>query len=753
MNQISSNKTSPNNSTVDNDAEVIDLANLLATIIDSRRMIFLTTLLFAIIAVVYALLATPIYKSNALIQVEDTSAGIFAIDGIDDMFATESSTDTEIYILESRFIVGQTVDDLNLTNVIRPNYFPVLGSFFVRRHKKANLAEPLWGSSYAWGGESVHLSEFDVSKRFLMKEFTLVAEGDENYSLWLNDTPILSGTVGSTAVNETFNITLNLAQLVANEGTHFTLIKRSRLKAIMALKKKYSAVSLSKDAGIIELNMVGESKQSIVDTLSSISTNYVSQNVKRLAAEAESSLQFLDEQIPLVRTALIDSETALNAYRAKRDSVDLTLETKSLLERLVVLESEISSMAINEAEISRRFTPQHPNYLSFKRQQADLVVERGRLNARITNLPETQQMILSLMRDFEVNQAIYVTLQNKSQELAILKASTVGNVRVLDVPEVLPKASSPQRVLIVVLASIFGAILGVFLAFMKAWISRGISNPQQLQDIGLNLYTTIPVSEVQSNFDKNNRVKKLNKRNTPAKALLLANDYPVDLSVEAIRSLRTSLHFAMLEAKNNVVMFSSANAQVGKSFITSNLGVVLAQSNQKVIIVDADMRRGYLHKRFSKAVGFGLSQLLQGSESTENPIQKTSVENLDYVSRGLIPPNPSELLLSEYFSRFINKLSAEYDIVLIDTPPILAVTDAAIIARHASTLMLVARFEICTLKSVADAVNRFEINGLDVTGLIFNALEFKASNAYGGYGYGHYNYNYGYSYKYESLKD
>ncbi|MFB1036799.1 MAG: Wzz/FepE/Etk N-terminal domain-containing protein, partial [Sinobacterium sp.] len=203
MTTISSNTTNSNSSMIGNRSEVLDLANLFAIVVDHRRMIVLITLFCSIMAVVYALLVTPIYKSNALIQVEDTAAPVFAFEGIDDMFASESSTDTEIYILQSRFILGQTVDDLNLTNVIRSNYFPVFGRFFVRRHKKAELADPLLGSSFAWGGESVRLSEFDVSKRLLMKEFTLVAEGGENYSLWLNDTPILSGTVGTTAVNET----------------------------------------------------------------------------------------------------------------------------------------------------------------------------------------------------------------------------------------------------------------------------------------------------------------------------------------------------------------------------------------------------------------------------------------------------------------------------------------------------------------------------------------------------------------------
>ena len=729
----------------------LDLGYLIASILDSGRVVILVTFLFAALAAVYAILATPVFKANALIQVEEKSSGVLGLDGIEDMFVSDSSTDTEIFILKSRYVVGQTVDDLNLTNVVRPNYFPVVGNFFVRRHKKSGLAEPLWGTSYAWGGEIVRVADFNVSKNLLMREFTLVAEEDGQFSLWLNDNLVLTGAVGETVFSDSYDVNINLAELVANKGTNFTLIKRSRLKAIMAVQKKYTAVSLSKDAGIIEMSLVGENKRSIVEILSSLSTNYVLQNVRRLAAEAESSLQFLDEQIPLVRKSLAESERELNAYRATRDSVDLTLETKSLLERLVALEAEISSMAINEAEISRRFTPQHPNYLSFKRQQADLVAERNRLNAKITSLPETQQKILSLMRDFEVNQAIYLSLKNKSQELEIVKASTVGNVRVLDVPEVLPRASSPKRLLIVILASIFGAILGVIYAIAKSLLNRGVFNAQELQDIGLNLYTTVPVSQLQMNFDKKQNAKRRGKRKAEARELLLAHEHPADMSIEAIRSLRTSLHFAMAESENNIVMFTSANAQVGKSFITSNLGVVLAESGQRVLVVDADMRRGYLHKRFSSAVNQGMSEILLGKCSVEEAVRKSPVENLEYISRGSIPHNPSELLMTEKFAQVMEQLSKEYDIILIDSPPVLAVTDASIIGRYASTVLMIVRFESCSLKSVAAAANRFNVNGVDIAGVVFNALEFKATNSYGGYGY--YGYQYAYAYKYESLKE
>ena len=507
----------------------------------------------------------------------------------------------------------------------------------------------------------------------------------------------------------------------------------------MELQKDLKLSIKGNDTGIIELSLLGANKENLVKILDSISDNYLSQNVKRLAAEAENSLIFINDQIPYVRSSLVKSERALNSYRSARDSVDLNIETKSLLETLVTLEADISSMALNEADISRRFTSEHPNYLSFKRKQQDLISQRNQINQKITSLPETQQKILSLMRDFEVNQQIYISLQNKSQELAILKASTVGNVRVLDSAEVYPKPTSPKKVLINIIGFMLGAILSILYVLLRSLVKRGISNVDDFQAIGLNTYAMIPTSYVQLESDRKSVTKNKSLRSASATQLLLANSHPADLSVEAIRSLRTSLHFSIMEAQNNIILISSGSAAAGKSFIASNLAVVLAQSEQKVLLIDADLRRGHLHKRLSMDLGAGLSDYLSGS--SEGVVRNSPIENLDFISRGSILPNPSELLMTQKFKDFLNTVSEKYDVVIIDTPPILAVTDASIVGRYAGTVMLVARYEVSTLREVHAAVDRFQINDIEVKGLIFNAIDIKAKNYYGGYDYYSYSYD------------
>jgi tyrosine-protein kinase Etk/Wzc len=344
------------------------------------------------------------------------------------------------------------------------------------------------------------------------------------------------------------------------------------------------------------------------------------------------------------------------------------------------------------------------------------------------------------MRDFEVNQQIYISLQNKSQELAILKASTVGNVRVLDSAEVYPKPTSPKKSLINIIGFMLGAILSILFVLIQSLVKRGISSVDEFHAVGLNTYATIPTSYVQLESDRKSAVKNKASRHTPDDQLLLAKSHPADLSVEAVRSLRTSLHFSIMEAQNNIILISSGNAGVGKSFIASNLAVVLAQSEQKVLLIDADLRRGHLHKRLSMAPGAGISDYLCGTHTNKDIVKNTSIDNLDFISRGSILPNPSELLMTQKFNNFLNTVSGKYDVVIIDTPPILAVTDASIVGRYAGTIMLVARYEVSTIREVHAAVDRFEINQIEVKGLIFNAIDVKAKAYYGGYNYDNYSY-------------
>lgn len=723
----------------------IDLRQLLGILLDGRYIIAASVAVFAAAAIAYALLATPIYRANGIILVEDNAPGVPGLDDMAEIFASESSSATELHVIKSRMVVGKVVDELDLTTSAKPIYLPVIGAAMARRHVDTMPADSAFGlGSYAWGGEDIQVSYLQVPKGYLGESLELVGLGDQRFSLSHNGQELLRGSVGEPGLGLDGELEIVVDNLIARPGTRFEVIKSGRLYTVLKLQSELSVSEKGKDTGIIEIALEGADREYISKIVDSVAANYYFQNVKRLAAEAESSLAFLDQQIPRVQADLSQSEEALNDYRSERTSVDLSLEAQAALDSLVQIEADISAMSINEADISRRFTPEHPNYISFKRQQENLQQQRDKLNGKLEQLPDTQKKILRLKRDFEVNQAIFIALENRRQELSILKASTVGNVRLLDSAEVMPNTVAPKRALIVVLGTLLGGMFGLVIVALRSFLKAGITDPKAFTDMGLMVHATIPYSDNElsirptdtpfRHFRSKEKIKKKLKYN------LLAHDHPADLSIEALRSLRTSLHFSMMDAKNNLVMISSGSPAVGKSFVSANLAAVIAQSGQRVLIVDADMRKGYLHRRFGVDPDNGLSEVLAGTLGLKAAVRNTVVDNLDYLPRGKVPSNPSELLMGPLFTKLAEELSGTYDLVVFDTPPILAVTDASIIGTYCGASMMVARFESCTAKEISAANSRFDLNGIDIKGIIFNAVQKKAGSYY--YDYGYYNYEY-----------
>ncbi|TOQ21080.1 polysaccharide biosynthesis tyrosine autokinase, partial [Vibrio parahaemolyticus] len=431
-------------------------------------------------------------------------------------------------------------------------------------------------------------------------------------------------------------------------------------------------------------------------------------------------------------------EDVLNRFRQENESIDLGLEAQSTLKVMVELEAQLNELTFKESEISQRFTQDHPAYKSLLDKRQTLLKEKERLNKQVQKLPKTQREVLRMTRDVEVNQQIYIQLLNKVQELNIIKAGTVGNVRILDSAQSFSKPIKPKKALIVVLATLLGGMAGVAFVLIRAAFHRGVETPDQIEQIGIPVYASVPKSIQQLEFASK---LKRNKSKGNNELVLLAEANPADLSIEALRSLRTSLHFAMMEAKNNVLMISGPAPSIGKTFVSTNFAAVAAKTGQKVLLIDADMRKGYLQQCFGLRWDNGLSEYLSGKVAPSNIIKSTSIDNLNVVTRGQVPPNPSELLMHPRFKSFIDDMSAEYDLVIIDTPPVLAVTDPSIVGALAGTTLMVARFDQTTLKEIEVARGRFEQSGVEVKGVILNAVEKKASNSYG-YGYGYYNYAY-----------
>lgn len=718
----------------------IDIGKLFDILMNGRIFLAVAIAVFSLVGFFHGQLATPIFKADGLIQIEDSAPSIPGLDDMSGVFGIESSSMAEIQIIKSRMVIGKVVDDLGLTVKARPYSIPVVGELLVRLQNKSGFASKILGLSDGLSDNEIEVAFFEVGNSFLYENFTLINEGSGQYSVWLFGEKLLTGNVGETAKNEKFGLEILVSKLSASNGTEFDVFNKSRAQTIISLQNSLKVIEKGKDTGIVQVSLEGGNPNQITEIVDSVLANYFYQNVQRMAAEAESSLGFLDQQIPRVQSELVAAEEALNAFKVERASIDLSLETRAALESLGQVEAEISTMALKEADISRNFTVNHPNYVAFKMQQKNLLNQREKLRIKLEKLPSTQQKILTLMRDFEVNQAIYVALQNRRQELSVIKAGTVGNVRVLDRAQMLPSPVSPKKGMIFFLYFMVGTLLAVMTVFLRAMLKPGVTDPKVFDEIGLPVHAIIPLSVVELKFADNKRVDK-SLRSNDTDGFLLAGSYPSDITVEALRNLRTALHFSMIEAKNNVVMISSANPGAGKSFISSNMAVLMAaMGGKKVLLVDTDMRKGYLHQRFGFNPDKGLSSVIVGDSSLEESIHKSSYEGLDVLPRGKIVTNPSELLMRSAFSQLMERLSEDYDLVILDTPPVLAVTDPVVIGKYAGTSLIVARFEQCSLKQVVNSFNRFRLGGVHVNGIIFNAVDKKSRSYY--YDYGYYAYEY-----------
>ncbi|VTQ53637.1 Putative tyrosine-protein kinase in cps region [Campylobacter jejuni] len=711
------------NKSVNIDSDEINLDRIIGELIDNRKLILLVTAIFTIVAILYALLVTPIYQSDALIQVEQKQGNALLSSLSQVLPDSQTPSAPEIALLQSRMILGKTVDDLNLQANVEQNYFPVVGRG--------------WSRMIGNKPGAISVSHLYLSQKYGtdVPQITLKVRDERHFDIE-TDNGVLSGEVG--VLLEKDGLALKIDKLNAKPGTTFTISYLTRLNAITNLQEVFTVADQAKDTGMLTLSITGEDPVYISKILDSISNNYLEQNIARQAAQDAKSLDFLDKQLPIVRSELDVAEGKLNQYRQQQNSVDLSLEAKSVLDQIVNVDNQLNGLTFRESEISQLFTKEHPTYKALIEKRQTLQDEKTELNKRISSMPATQQEVLRLSRDVESGRTVFMQLLNRQQELSIAKSSAIGNVRIIDNAVTQPKPVKPKKPLSIVIGFILGGMISIAIVLIRVFLRRGIESPEQLEEIGINVYASIPMSEYLAKNRKNKVVRNNKKEEYDS---FLAIDNPADLAIEAIRGLRTSLHFAMMEARNNVLMISGPCQNTGKTFVSTNLAAITAQAGKKVLFIDSDMRKGYVHKLFNVSNDNGLSDILSGRIPVEKGIKNISSIGIDLISRGVIPPNPAELLMHARFGELINWASENYDLVIVDTPPVLAVTDPVIIGSYAGTTLLVIRYEENTIKECDVSIKRFERSGVVVKGCIFNGV-LKKSSSYYAYGYNHYGYEY-----------
>lgn len=709
----------------------VNIGKFIGSLVDNKWLIIGITTFFVVFGLIYNILATPVYRADALIQVEKNAGSSLGNDISSAFSMTQSDSTTEIELIKSRMIMDKTIKNLDLDTIIEEDSLPIIGPGIKRFLKKTT--------------PKIAISRLTVPNTWLDKYIELKVIDNNSYIITIGDNIKIKGQSG-VLLNEN-GFEMLVSEIKAPDNTIFKVKKKSELNAINDLLNEFTVMDRGNDTGVLQLTFDGPDPILTRKILDSICQNYLQQNVERKSEEAGKSLAFLQGQLPQIRASLDEAENKLNTYRQKNDSVDLTLETKALLDSSVSLQTQANELQFREAEVSQLYTKDHPVYKTLLGKRVTIEKEQKDLDARISAMPKTQQEILRLTRDVQSGQEVYMQLLNKQQELSINKASTIGNVRIIDTAETANNPVKPKKTLVIIVLAMLGFVFTVIYILIRDILHRGIQSAEQLEEAGINVYANIPLSEWQRKVDQ--RYSGRNKNKISEKKEILAIGNSADIAIEAIRSLRTSLHFAMMEAKNNILMISGASPSIGKTFISVNLSVIIAQAGKKVLLIDMDMRRGHIHELLSNVKGSeqkGLSEVLSNQCTVHEALNTTNIDGLDFIKRGPVPPNPSELLMNESMLRLLQWAQKNYEIVILDTPPILAVTDAAIVSRHVGTSFLVSRFDTTTLKEVQLSIYRFEQNGAEIKGVIINGVTKKSS---GYHGYGDYAY---YTYEYKSDK-
>ena len=705
----------------------IDVGALLLSLWLGRWWILLFLVASLLAATFYVLNTPPSYRADALIQIEQRGSALALPEAVGRLADNETRTITEIEIIRSRLVLGQAVSSVNFDWLYAPQNLPFIGEFLISlsRHVPA-LAAYL---NHLPGTEKLDLDLLQVPPAWLGKPLHLLAEGEDRFQVTTPDGVQHAGRVGEMLRVPAHSFALKLGELTALPGRRFVLAQRDELGSIMAMRGNLVITEEGRQSSILRLQYTARSRAEAERILGAITQAYVNQNIGRSAAEANNGLGFIRSQLPEAQARLQTAEEALNRYRRQQQSVDLSFETQALLTQIRVVEGDLAVLQTREDEIRTRYTSSHPVY-----QQ--LLIQRGRLRERlqamqaeVASLPGTQREMMNLTREVEIAQTTYAQLLTRAQELGVMGASSVGNVRLIDVARAEAAPVAPRRSVILGAAAVLGPLAGCAFILLRNWLRSGIVSTAQIEQLGLPVFGVVGFSA------------KAQRAAARRDYRILAQSERDELTIEAFRSLRTSLHFGLPEGTNRAVAITSANPNAGKSFVSINLAFVAAEAGLRVCLIDADLRRGMLRRYFGlPAQHPGLSDYLAGTAALGAVRHATGIACLDLIATGRYPPNPSELLMRKAWPEALRELAKDCDLIIVDSPPALMLTDATLIADASDAVLFVVRHGVTHVAELQEAKRHFEQAGIRVTGSILNFFNPKVGGVQTYYQYKYYDY-------------
>lgn len=631
-----------------------------------------------------------VYSSDALLQLDVSSSKTSAMVDIGSIFEQESPAEAEIRLIKSRHVLMEVVTKENL------NYSSSPIGFWNRLARKEGRME---------------LSLFSVPDAVKQESYEWIAEtiSPNEFRLY---SP-LGGTLVEGSVGNTYRVpfagdslAICVSMMLAEPGQKFKLAELNVLEVAEGLKKSLNVAEDGKKTNILTLSLENRYSDKAASILNAVIETYVRQNVEMRSAEAEKTLEFLEEQLPSIKAKLDSAEGALTNYRHEVGTVDLTAEAKVTLDRQVHLKAQLLAVEQQIQENARLYTEDHPTMQAILQQQSRLKREIAKEEALVKDLPTTQQEVIKLQQEVKINNELYTSILNNIQQLRVVRAGEIGNVRIVDKACIRAKPIKPRRKIILLGGMLGGFLLGCGLIFLQQMMyGNGVISASEI--------------ERETNVSVFSKIAKTRMDNIPSyreRLFCLAAVAPENLSVEQLRLLRSALEFSFLDAGNKVLLVSGISPGAGKSFVSMNLAYLFAMMGKKVLLVDADLRKS----RLSEKKAAGLSDVLCGKSNLEDVVDKVCDGAFEFLPIGKRNNNPNELLSSKNFEEFIKHSKETYDVVLVDTPPINLVADAQSIARYVDFALLVLRYRMDSMENIKEALAALDIAGVQKRAFVLN---------------------------------
>lgn len=747
MSNINQHNNILKNSTIVED--VIDFKKIIKEIYYYKWIILIASISTFIIAFLYTFTIFPEYKTTALIQVNSQSENnILGSLGLKNN--KTSATETELALIRTRYILEPVIKEKGLNIILSPNYFPIFGHWKSMHYTGSGVAKPFLGLfRYSWGGESLNIKRFIVPDDYQGNRFKLIATTNGNYQLFNNEGAlVLIGKSGVVAKSSDYpGILLEVDNLKANPGMEFFISYLSPTSMVQSLASNMQVKRMGgesaggdfvQDTGIIQLQLLGAEPKQIEHILNSIVDYTVVKNIQQKSREAQKSLTFIQQRLPELKISLEKSENTLNQYHARTATLSMNQVNQALSQELGNLNRTLENFRTQREELLQIYTPRHPLVISIEHQIMELERKIEQVKLRIIKQPAATQTEINLMRDVTIKSRMYEGLLNDMHRLELIKAGLVGDIISLD--NATPSVRVPSKKSLIMLLGFFvGFFLSLIIIIIKSALTKTIEDFNQLEDeLQIPVRTVIPFSRKQQKLEKMAEKGFVSPNEYSPLPLVLAAQNQDDASIESLKSLRISMNLISRITTHRATALMGSLSGIGKSFVSLNFSQVLAESGKKTLLIDADVRKGRLHKALFQPKSNGLCEYLEGNmeyEEITRPIHK----NLFFIPCGNYTRHPLELFQTNYLNELIQKAKMEFDEIIIDCPPILPVIDSVLIAKFCDVKLFVVGASSDSLSNVKQAIRKASSHGIEITGIVFNHRRpsFKyGSSAYSNYAYG-----------------